>query len=110
LNTPANSLNYHLETILNILINRNTNANAAAFNSKIKRFSANQRGVVALNFFALEWRNFLANLRKIQLTPLNASFIDEPPLLRLLHLSCTKMHQNYSLKTNWVDFVERKKG
>jgi transposase len=27
-NTVANSLNYHLETILNFFINRNTNANA----------------------------------------------------------------------------------
>ena len=43
-NTVANSLNYHLETIVNFFINRNTNANAESFNSKIKLFRANQRG------------------------------------------------------------------
>lgn len=50
-NTAANSLNYHLETILNFFINRNTNANAESFNSKIKLFRANQRGVVDIKFF-----------------------------------------------------------
>ena len=35
-NTAANSLKYHLETILNFFIKRNTNANAESFNSKIK--------------------------------------------------------------------------
>lgn len=50
-NTVANSLNYHLETIVNFFINRNTNANAESFNSKIKLFRANQRGVVDTKFF-----------------------------------------------------------
>lgn len=50
-NTAANSLNYHLETIINFFINRNTNANAESFNSKIKLFRANQRGVVDTKFF-----------------------------------------------------------
>ena len=50
-NTVANSLNYHLETIINFFINRNTNANAESFNSKIKLFRANQRGVVDTKFF-----------------------------------------------------------
>lgn len=50
-NTAANSLNYHIETILNFFINRNTNANAESFNSKIKLFRANQRGVVDTKFF-----------------------------------------------------------
>jgi len=39
-NSLANSLSYHLETILNFFINRNTNANAELFNSKIKLFRA----------------------------------------------------------------------
>jgi transposase len=50
-NTVANSLNYHLETILNCFIKRHTNANAECFNSKIKLFRANQRGVVAVKLF-----------------------------------------------------------
>ena len=50
-NTAANSLNYHLETILNFFKNRHTNANAESFNSKIKLFRANQRGVVDVKFF-----------------------------------------------------------
>lgn len=50
-NTVANSLNYHLETILNFFIKRHTNANAESFNSKIKLFRANQRGVVDVKFF-----------------------------------------------------------
>ena len=35
-NTVANSLNYYIETILNFCKNRQTNANAESFNSKIK--------------------------------------------------------------------------
>lgn len=50
-NTAANSLNYHLETILNFFINRNTNANAESFNAKIKLFRANLRGVTDTKFF-----------------------------------------------------------
>ena len=50
-NTAANSLKYHLETILNFFVNRHTNANAESFNSKIKLFRANQRGVVDVEFF-----------------------------------------------------------
>ena len=50
-NTAANSLNYHLETVLNFFKNRHTNANAESFNSKIKLFRANQRGVVDVKFF-----------------------------------------------------------
>ncbi|WP_339327409.1 transposase, partial [Tenacibaculum finnmarkense] len=42
-NTAANSLNYHLETIVNFFKNRHTNANAESFNSKIKLVRANQR-------------------------------------------------------------------
>lgn len=50
-NAAANSLNYHLDTILNFFINRHTNANAESFNSKIKLFRANQRGVTDVKFF-----------------------------------------------------------
>jgi transposase len=59
-NTVANSLNYHLETILNFFQTRNTNANAESFNSKIKLFRANQRGVVDVKFFLFRMEKLFA--------------------------------------------------
>ena len=59
-NTAANSLNYHLETILNFFINRHTNANAESFNSKIKLFRANQRGVLDVKFFLFRMEKLFA--------------------------------------------------
>jgi transposase len=59
-NTVANSLDYHLETIVNFFINRNTNANAESFNSKIKLFRANQRGVVDTKFFLFRLEKLFA--------------------------------------------------
>lgn len=50
-NTAANTVNNNLDNILNFFINRNTNANAESFNSKIKLFRANQRGVMDTTFF-----------------------------------------------------------
>ena len=50
-NTVVNSLEYHLDNILNFFNNRNTNANAESFNSKIKLFRANLRGVTDVKFF-----------------------------------------------------------
>jgi transposase len=50
-NTVVNSLDYHLENILNFFDNRSTNANAESFNSKIKGFRANLRGVTDVKFF-----------------------------------------------------------
>jgi len=50
-NTVANSVKYNLDNILNFFINRNTNANAESFNSKIKLFRANLRGVSDTQFF-----------------------------------------------------------
>ena len=58
--TVANSLEYHLETIANFFINRNTNANAESFNSKIKLFRANQRGVVDTKFFLFRMEKLFA--------------------------------------------------
>lgn len=49
--TVANTVKNNLDNILNFFINRNTNANAESFNSKIKLFRANQRGVVDVKFF-----------------------------------------------------------
>jgi transposase len=59
-NTAANSLKYHLETILNFFIKRHTNANAESFNSKIKLFRANQRGVVDIKFFLFRMEKLFA--------------------------------------------------
>ncbi len=49
--TVANTVKNNLENILNFFNNRSTNANAESFNSKIKLFRANQRGVVDIPFF-----------------------------------------------------------
>lgn len=50
-NTAVNSIEYHLDNILNFFNNRSTNANAESFNSKIKGFRANLRGVSDVKFF-----------------------------------------------------------
>lgn len=59
-NTAANSLMYHMETILNFFIKRQINANAESFNSKIKLFRANQRGVVDTKFFLFRMEKLFA--------------------------------------------------
>ena len=50
-NTVANTIQNHFETILNFYNNYSTNAAAESFNSKIKLFRANLRGVVDTKFF-----------------------------------------------------------
>jgi transposase len=59
-NTVVNSLEYHLDNILNFFDNRNTNANAESFNSKIKGFRANLRGVTDVNFFLFRLEKLFA--------------------------------------------------
>lgn len=59
-NTAANSVKYHLKTILNFFKNRFTNANAESFNSKIKLFRANLRGVVDTKFFFFRMEKLFA--------------------------------------------------
>ena len=49
--TAANSINYNRVNILNFFDNRSTNASAESFNSKIKLFRANLRGVSDIKFF-----------------------------------------------------------
>ena len=49
--TVANTVKHNLDNILNLIINRHTNTNAESFNSKIKLFRANERGVVDTSFF-----------------------------------------------------------
>ena len=59
-NTVVNSLEYHLDDILNFFDNRTTNANAESFNSKIKGFRANLRGVTDVNFFLFRLEKLFA--------------------------------------------------
>jgi len=59
-NTVANTVQYNLDNILNFFINRSTNANAESFNSKIKLFRANQRGVTDHKFFLFRLKNLFA--------------------------------------------------
>lgn len=59
-NTVVNSLEYHLENILNFFTNRSTNANAESFNSKIKGFRANLRGVTDVTFFLFRLEKLFA--------------------------------------------------
>lgn len=59
-NTVVNSLEYHLDNILNFFDNRSTNANAESFNSKIKGFRANLRGVTDVNFFLFRLEKLFA--------------------------------------------------
>ena len=59
-NTVLNSLEYHIENILNFFHNRSTNANAESFNSKIKGFRANLRGVTDVKFFLFRLEKLFA--------------------------------------------------
>jgi transposase len=60
LNSVVNSLEYHLESILNFFNNRSTNAYAESFNSKIKAFRANLRGVTDVKFFLFRLEKLFA--------------------------------------------------
>lgn len=59
-NTALNSIEYHLENIINFFNNRSTNANAESFNSKIKGFRANLRGVTDVSFFLFRLEKLFA--------------------------------------------------
>lgn len=59
-NSVTNSLEHHLPNILNFFNNRNTNANAESFNSKIKIFRANLRGVSDVKFFLFRLQKLFA--------------------------------------------------
>jgi len=56
----VNSIEYHFENILNFFDNRSTNANAESFNSKIKGFRANLRGVTDVCFFLFRLEKLFA--------------------------------------------------
>jgi len=59
-NTAVYSIEYHFENILNFFNNRSTNANAESFNSKIKGFRANLRGVSDVKFFLFRLEKLFA--------------------------------------------------
>lgn len=56
----ANTVENNLDNILNFFVNRNTNANAESFNSKIKLFRANLRGVADTTFFLFRLHKLFA--------------------------------------------------
>ena len=58
--TVANTVNNNLDNIVNFFKNRSTNANAESFNSKIKLFRANQRGVTDTTFFLFRLHKLFA--------------------------------------------------
>ena len=58
--TLANTVNNNLDNILNFFKNRHTNANAESFNSKIKLFRANLRGVTDTRFFLFRLHKLFA--------------------------------------------------
>ncbi len=59
-NTVVNSIDHHLDNIMNFFDNRSTNANAESFNSKIKGFRANLRGVTDVKFFLFRLEKLFA--------------------------------------------------
>lgn len=54
------SIEYHSQNILIFFNNRNTNANAESFNSKIKLFRADLRGVTDTKFFLFRLHKLFA--------------------------------------------------
>lgn len=59
-NSVVNSIEHHFDNIMNFFNNRNTNANAESFNSKIKNFRANLRGVTDIIFFLFRLQKLYA--------------------------------------------------
>lgn len=60
MNTVVYSIEHHLENILHFFDNRSTNAYAESFNSKIKGFRANLRGVTDVKFFLFRLEKLFA--------------------------------------------------
>lgn len=59
-NTVLNSLEYHSKEVFNFFDNNSTNGYAESFNSKIKNFRANLRGVSDVNFFLFRLQKLFA--------------------------------------------------
>lgn len=58
--TAVHTIEYHWNAILNFFDNRSTNAYAESFNSKIKGFRANLRGVTDVKFFLFRLEKLFA--------------------------------------------------
>lgn len=58
--TAVHTIEYHWDAILNFFDNRSTNAYAESFNSKIKGFRANLRGVSDVKFFLFRLEKLFA--------------------------------------------------
>lgn len=59
-NSVVSSIEHHFDNIMNFFNNKNTNANAESFNSKIKHFRANLRGVTDIKFFLFRLQKLFA--------------------------------------------------
>ena len=59
-NAVVYSIDYHFDNILNFFDNRSTNGYAESFNSKIKAFRANLRGVTDIKFFLFRLQKLFA--------------------------------------------------
>lgn len=59
-NAVVYSIDYHFDNILNFFDNRSTNGYAESFNSKIKSFRANLRGVTDIKFFLFRIQKLFA--------------------------------------------------
>ena len=59
-NTVMKTVQLHYESILNYLDNRSTNASAESFNSKIKAFRAQFKGVRNIDFFLFRLQKLFA--------------------------------------------------
>jgi len=59
-NTASNSIKHNINNVLNFFDNRSTNASAESFNSKIKLFRANLRGVSNIKFFLFRLQKLFA--------------------------------------------------
>lgn len=59
-NAVVYSIDYHFDNILNFFDNKSTNGYAESFNSKIKAFRANLRGVTDIKFFLFRLQKLFA--------------------------------------------------
>jgi hypothetical protein len=70
-NVIAATFYEHSEEILNFYINRSSNASAESFNSKIKSFRAELRGVLIYLFFYFAYQNSMPKHRGLQVSHKN---------------------------------------
>ncbi len=80
--TVANTVKCNIDNILNFFNNRSTNTNAESFNSKLKLFRANLRGVTDTKFFLF---------RLAKLFVLSMKYLCEPILPRIFCILALKV-------------------